>query len=805
MSNRDSLNIDEILEAGVTHDRIVNTTSLEITDLAIIQGRLLRLTTGVDEIEKLFPTIRLNQLDALNKLKEFLRLGKTKGYFRMPTGAGKTILFGLIAKILNEPTLILVPNVTLLKSTKREFIKLGIDPETIGLVGDRNNETGRQFTVMTYNSFLTRGIPERTSLVVCDEVHRSLGEKTRGKINEVLDKDLETDEYDPISEREEKEEEEALSRLNESKDKILNFGFTATPKLGFKSVDEIHGELIAETFYKDLIKAGFLKHVESHQVEGEIDEETESNEVLTREREDRLLAINSIQRKTLETYLEFKENFKDYPLRPIAFCHSIQGAEDFMGLLAEKGLKGYLITGKEGDLEKAEAQLLAGEIDFIVAIKKPMEGWDFPPVNTVLWLRATSSPANLIQGVGRGMRAFEKEGFTHLFETDWRVSKRRTQTGATEKTPIQTNPPEDPKEGVKTKKRPSTKALTFAQALADSGEDIEGVISNSENVDYIQYVTLNKSGVAEVNGLGPICSLGAYADSQKIDRTTLKDWIEEAKVQFLTNTKGRGNSGPYLDVYIKGEVDSVITKHRPGQILHLDKDGTAEAKGVGMVCSLNLYAKKRGISPGTLKYKIEEDGIQNIVNIKGKGKSGPLVDLFLKSDIDALIASVNKSDQVIDLNDDGTAEVDNIGTVCGLASYAIRQTIAPVTLKKWLTQEGVEAIPNIKGKSGSNRPDLFLKSEVDRVIDVKIGTNNGTNQVIDLSDDGTTEIETFGKLCGLNSYGRNLDVDPSRLKKWIAQEGVEAIPNIKGKSGGYRVDLFPKAEVDKVISKHRTK
>lgn len=71
-----------------------------------ITKRVTNLLRGTSEIEEKFPSIRLNQLHGLKKLKEFLELGKTQGYFRMPTGAGKTILFGLIAQMLNEPTLI---------------------------------------------------------------------------------------------------------------------------------------------------------------------------------------------------------------------------------------------------------------------------------------------------------------------------------------------------------------------------------------------------------------------------------------------------------------------------------------------------------------------------------------------------------------------------------------------------------------------------------------------------------------------------------------------------------------------------
>ena len=43
-------------------------------------------------------------------------------------------------------------------------------------------------------------------------------------------------------------------------------------------------------------------------------------------------------------------------------------------------------------LKDAEKALLDGDIDMIVTVGKLAEGWNYPPVNAVIWARATSSP-----------------------------------------------------------------------------------------------------------------------------------------------------------------------------------------------------------------------------------------------------------------------------------------------------------------------------------------------------------------------------------------------------------------------------
>ncbi len=755
-----------------------------------ISKRITNLTTGTSKIEEKFPSIRLNQLHGLKKLKEFIEAGKTKGYFRMPTGAGKTILFGLIAQMLNEPTLILVPNTSLLESTKEELVSIGIDPEKIGLVGDKKEQTGRQYTVMTYQSYLNRGAPKGTSLIVCDEVHRSLGEKTRAKINDALGEELDLSSESNISDEDAEAEKQALIEINKLKDQILVLGFTATPILGSKSVEEIHGELIAETSYKELIDAGILKNVEIHQVEAEIDKETEKS-YLTVEKEEALLMDARIYSKTLKSFCAFRESFHKHPLRPIAFCRSLNGCEACETEAKNLGLKTMTVTSHGGDQKEAERALFAGEIDLIITIRKLQEGWNYPALNTVIWMRGTSSPASLLQGVGRAMRSFGNERTAHLFEADWRVSgsNRGNVKGG------------DKSQEVNTKKtrnlRQSSKAITFAQALALIGEDINSVIKNSDEVEYKLYYELSEDGTVNIEGIGEVCGLEAYTIFRRTSSGMLKKWSEKNPIMPIEGIAGI-SCFRTVNLYLKSDVDSVISENRAEKKIKLERNGTAILEDGTEVCGLSPYANFKTVAVEALKGWVRDARLKSIDGFEGSvgNKPGPI---YKKLEVDKVIAT-KRSAQQFELNKDGTLMVEKIGIVCGLHQYAEHLGTTDTSVSKWVENAGLKPVENIQGKSGPKYFPLYLKVDVDRVISL-----NRAGKLIKLNKDGTANLENIGEVCGSSAYANSeaINMPPRTLKLWLEKAGIKPIDDVQGGTGKKPGNLYKKSEVDEVISNNK--
>ncbi|MBT5517233.1 DEAD/DEAH box helicase family protein [Candidatus Peregrinibacteria bacterium] len=570
--------------------------SAESSTDAVVQSsavtrRTARIAAGVSAIEELFPTIRLSQFNALTKFRDFISSGQTRGHFRMPTGAGKTVLFGLIVKLLKEKTLILVPNINLLTATRNELVDtLGMSAEEIGLVGGGSNENGKNITVMTYQSFLTRGAPEGVTTVIFDEVHRSLGAQTREAVDQVLDGGIEVEEE--ITEGEEAAEIEALERL-ESMD-ILSIGFTATTQLSTKNVTEIHGPEIDNVSYSDLISAGILKSVEVHPVTAEMDSEEEKGQ-MTKEKEDRILMASKIYDSTLIEFRTFFDSFTEHPIRTIAFCHSLAACDLFQEKAREAGFRTTIVTGHQGDLQSAEQQMLDGEIDIIITVDKLKEGWNFRPLNTVLWLRSTGSPGPLIQGAGRAMRAYLLEKVMHLFEAEWRLSYRPTK-----------GPPKGEKgaptgEGTSNRPRISRKAMTFAQALLAMGESLRGVLANDVLPHHIIYIDLDEFGLGTSEKYGEVCGLNAYAPSLDMSPHAFKGVVAAAKINPCEGILGRRPPHTAIDLYSKSDIDKVFEG-----IVRFGEHKYKEVDGHGLCGGLFAYSRSVRLAVSTVEKLVEE-------------------------------------------------------------------------------------------------------------------------------------------------------------------------------------------------------
>ena len=109
-----------------------------------------------------------------------------RGYFKLPTGFGKTVMFAYLTKsFLNETSdskkkiLVLVPRINLLEQTDEKFDKfIGVD--TSYFYGKEKNTSSRVI-ISTYQSLsnLLKNInKEDIDLIIADEAHHSLGENT---------------------------------------------------------------------------------------------------------------------------------------------------------------------------------------------------------------------------------------------------------------------------------------------------------------------------------------------------------------------------------------------------------------------------------------------------------------------------------------------------------------------------------------------------------------------------------------------------------------------------------------------------
>ncbi len=457
--------------------------SKEVTNrIASLQLRiklLVRLRENLHIFDDSALELRINQLRGLNKLAEFLAesdLQKLSGYFRQPTGSGKTVLFGIITRLFDVRTLILAPRTNLLTQAKDELKDVvEIPEEHIGIVMATEQEMDTPITISTYQSHLSRMKSDveyqkamaNLELIICDEAHRSMGDQTHQSIVKAESELIGV--YDnEISEEEEQAEQEALEQLAKMPGKALRLGFTATPILANKNVADYFGPCISEEKYSDMIAAGICVPYKLIRVDGTVTE-LDLDKAMTEEREAEILQREGTYRKLLGAYAETLQLFRDkkheseYPMRAVAFCVNIAECDRFAEEAKAMGMRSMIVTGREAKgknseavIQEAEEKLTNGEIDLIITVKKLAEGWNYKPANAAIWARACTSPADVIQGIGRTGRAYldpvyGKKNESFVFETRW-----------------------DVKNGKKKNMRP----LGIADALARSGEDPSLICTN---------------------------------------------------------------------------------------------------------------------------------------------------------------------------------------------------------------------------------------------------------------------------------------------------------------------------------------
>ena len=435
---------------------------------------------GLDEFR-----FRINQLRALKDFMDFLRNageGNNMGYFRQPTGAGKTILMGSLLRLLDDKSLILVPNLVLLDQTKRSLINhFGYSEDDIGIVGGGSTEEDRKITICTYQS-LGKIENNGFKVVLCDEVHRALGKMTQERLGEIAF-DADDEDADGIDENTERMVGEVIDRKRFAAAVVL--GFTATPKLRNKVVGDYLGKEISSSTFRELIEAGFLKRIELLHTKGNVYEEDMGGRTyLSPEEEEVINEREHAYEKLHALYMRLREEKQG--LKTAVYCPTIEGARKYKAIAKADGLRVAIYTSKDKDMEinEIEEGLRTGEIDMVINVGKLEEGWDFVDLNCVILARASLSPRKILQPMGRGMRRVEGgDEVLYLLETNWQLmnksdsrygeggeEEQTTEEGVEEQ---EIRPREEKENGVKVG---GVKPLTVAESLLLEG-DLEGVVS----------------------------------------------------------------------------------------------------------------------------------------------------------------------------------------------------------------------------------------------------------------------------------------------------------------------------------------
>lgn len=299
----------------------------------------------------------------------------------MPTGTGKTITFLSVAQLLGKKCLILVHREELLNQTYDKAKLCGFKEDDISIISAEKKQSANLLNIGMVQS-LSRNLDKYKSedieLIIVDEAHHSIANSYR----EIFDH----------------------FKVFHQKKKLL--GFTATPLRGDKKC--LSSIYLSHSYKMTLAEAtqnGYICPV--HGIRIYIDRELEDIENTGGDYKidqlDRIMNCDVINNIVAERCQHLER------IPALVFCTSVDHAQKIADLLNLKNRKAAVVSYKtpKKEIESIFYLLKSGEIEFITNAVKLSEGFDYPPIQTVISARPTRSPVLYKQMIGRGLRKSE--------------------------------------------------------------------------------------------------------------------------------------------------------------------------------------------------------------------------------------------------------------------------------------------------------------------------------------------------------------------------------------------------------------
>ncbi len=296
----------------------------------------------------------------------------------MPTGTGKTITFLHLAKEYNKKTLIIVHREELLNQTHDKALLCGFIKDEISIISSNSKEKLKKLNiamVQTLNRNLNLYNPEDIELIIIDEAHHATAQSYRN----------------------------ILKYFQVFECKKYLFGFTATPLRGDK--DQLSDLFFSHSFKMTLSEAtklGYIVPVSGIRIS--IDKSLKDIDQVSGDYDikmlDKVMNCDSINDLIVSKCINLPK------MPAIVFCTSVDHAETLANKLRQAKRKAISISYKTSkkSIERILKFLKNGKIEFITNAVKLSEGFDHPPIQSVILARPTRSPVLYKQMIGRGLR-----------------------------------------------------------------------------------------------------------------------------------------------------------------------------------------------------------------------------------------------------------------------------------------------------------------------------------------------------------------------------------------------------------------
>jgi ribonuclease E len=296
--------------------------------------------------------------------------------FRHPTASGKTIAAaGFVEAARTLGVLILTHRRLLVQQFNRDLTDEGyVDRFTEAIVGDRRPPQDNPITIQTY-AWFARHVDEISRsayhLVICDEAHTALGEKTSAAIR--------------------------------SFQQPLYIGMTATEQLIAKQVSDVFPASVDDLPLAEAARRGLIAPLRNLRVPpvaainnvaiigGDFDQEE-------------LAKALDHQALNLAAASLYRERFDNTPgiVYAAGVDHAYHLAQEFRAV----GIKAEAVSGRTPPVRLAEtlAAYERGEINVLINAMLLAEGWNSPRATVCMHLAPTASRRVYQQRIGRIMR-----------------------------------------------------------------------------------------------------------------------------------------------------------------------------------------------------------------------------------------------------------------------------------------------------------------------------------------------------------------------------------------------------------------
>ena len=336
--------------------------------------------------------------------------GASRRYrFRHPTASGKTIAAaGFVESARELGVLILTHRRLLIDQFRRDLTTEGYGERLTPAI-EEGHEPLRPdpITIQTYAWFARHGhelSPTAYQLVICDEAHTALGEKTSA----------------------------AIRRFSAP----LYIGMTATEELIAKQVSDVFPASVDDLPLTDAARRGLIAPLRSLRVPPVA--AINSVPIVGGDFEERALAaaLDHVALNQAAASL-YRDRFGGTP--GIVYAAGVEHAYNLAQEFRAAGLKTMAVSGRTPPRELAEtlAAYERGEINVLINAQLLAEGWNSPRATICMHLAPTASKRVYQQRIGRIMRTHAAQGGRHRRRLRARRA-RPTRSASSRSTPCST-------------------------------------------------------------------------------------------------------------------------------------------------------------------------------------------------------------------------------------------------------------------------------------------------------------------------------------------------------------------------------